>query len=153
MARDGVSIEVYGSEKIDQALKRLHYLSARKRDVTDVFRRSLKPLITAGKATAPMSSGGVRGSRYASRNHRAGQLRRSIKFLTSKRYVNVWYVRAGRTKQETTDAWYAHMVGKGTKRMKANPFMDRAWNSTGNQVIKDLEDGLMALGQRLWGLR
>lgn len=144
MARDGVTVEIIGTEKIDQALKRLHSLSARKRDVTDVFRRSMKPLITAGKSEAPVKT---------------GRLRRSIKFKTSKKYPNVWYVLAGSSKAASQNAYYAHMVGRGHKvrngsnRLDANQFMDRAWNSTGNQVIKDLEDGLMNLAHKLWALK
>lgn len=138
MTRDGVTITIEGTERIDQALKRLHSLSARKRDVTNVFRRAIKPLITAGKAEAPV---------------RSGRLRRSIKFKTSKKYPNVWYVLAGSSTAVSQNAYYAHMVGRGTKKIKANPFMDRAWNLTGNQVINDLETGLWALGDKLWGMR
>ena len=139
--KDGVSIEIVGTEKIDQALKRLHELSARKRDVTDVFRRSMKPLISAGRSAAPIGS---------------SRLRRSIKFTTSKKYKNVWYVRAGRNKSSRAAAYYAQLVGQGhvtrngKTRVQPNPFMDRAWNSVGGQVLNDLEIGLWQLGQRLW---
>ena len=125
---DGVTIEIKGTEKIDQALKRLHGLGARKRDVTKVFSTGMKPLIGEGKNQATVST---------------GRLRRSIKFRTSKRYKNIWYVFAGRNKNPRSDAFYAHIVGK------KNPFMSRAWNAKGESVVKAIEDGLMDLVQKI----
>ena len=147
---DGVTITIEGTAGIDAAFKRLHDLGSRKRDITKIFSNNMRPLMQAGKATAPKSKSGGRSKMYASRTHSAGTLRRSIKFATSKKFANVWYVVARRSKSSNSDAWYAHMVGQGTKHQRANPFMDRAWEATKGGVLSGLERDLMALGQKLW---
>jgi len=146
------TITIEGTEQIDLALKRLREAGSRKRDVTKVFSQSVRPLISAAKATAPMNKRARTSSReYESRRHTAGTLKRSIKFKTSKRYHNIWYVVPQRGRKANYDAWYAHMVGEGTKRgITPNPFMQRAWNTAGNHVVKNIETGLWNLLRRVW---
>lgn len=148
---DGVTITIEGTQEIDNLLMRLAGAGARKRDVTAVYRKAMAPVVKAGKAAAPLSSRPVIKTRLASRVHARGTLRRAIKFKTSRRQHNVWYVVPDRGANKKYDAWYAHFVGRGTVRgITANPFMDRAWAVAGKGTIKGIEDGLFALMEKIW---
>jgi hypothetical protein len=149
---DGVTITIEGTAQIDAAIKRLYGLGARKRDMSKIFKDNMQPLIAAGKAQAPKGNYKTTGKqRLTSRAHKSGTLKRSIKFKVSKKFKSVYYVLAGGSNSPGTNAWYAHMVARGTKRgITANLFMDRAWDSLGNSILSGIEKDLWQLGDKLW---
>lgn len=95
----------------------------------DVNKNAAEIVLAVAKKTAPVSrsrsskSGRVSASQIVSR---PGRLKRSLRVEMSPAGAAV--VKAG------TDAYYIAYVTGGTKHVTANPFMDRAYKTTGKQV-------------------
>ena len=114
----------------------------RKRDITDIFRKADRTLVSAAKAGAGRSQKGMISKKYPSRSHPSGFLRRNIKFKTSKKYKMVWYVNSG--------AFYSMAYIKGHHAWQGNPFMERAIRQTESSVTNDIRAGLKTLIERTW---
>ena len=148
--RGGISLEVDVSE-LEHLYKRLQSLEARKRDIAAVYRDATKMLIKAYKGRIRKSKKGASKQRLESRVHRAGTLRRSIKFFTSKKYKRVFYVgpRSGTKIKADYDGWYAHFVEYGTEHQDKQLFAYKAQRATGKAVMRKVERGLIALIKKL----
>jgi len=146
---DKVTIKIEGTAEIERALKRLISVGEKRTDINKVFKSAMIPLVNAGKNQAPRGVKISKGNSLSSRDHRPGTLRRSIRFKASKK-KHIFYVTAGSNRNKSANAWYAHMVGQGTKFRRGNPFMDRAWNMTSEAVFKNIESGLNELYRKEW---
>ncbi len=92
--------------EFEAALARLKKMGdVRKRDISKVFRDASKPIVNSAKKYAGRSAEGVVFSKYKSRIHQKGNLKKSIKFRTSKKFRLVYYV--------TPTAWYSQIVAAG----------------------------------------
>ena len=111
----GTTIEITNLREYNAAIERLQGMGARKRDITAIFRNASKPLTKAKKARVGVSSHGVQRSIYRSRIHPPGTLRRSIKFVVSKKYKRVYFV-VPTTKQPKADPFYVVFYVKGAKK-------------------------------------
>jgi hypothetical protein len=138
----GTTIEVDFSE-LNQAVDRLYKMGeVRRRDIAKVFRDASRPQIQTAKRNAGKSKKGAYSLQYDSRTHPAGNLRKSIKFVTSKKFKNVYYVNAG--------AWYSMIYAGGHGSFAGNPFMSNAINSTETSVTNNIREGLFKLIGRSW---
>jgi hypothetical protein len=111
----GTTIEITNLQEYNASIERLQGMGARKRDITAIFRNASKPLTKAKQARVGVSSHGVQSSIYRSRIHPPGTLRRSIKFVVSKRYKRVYFV-VPTTKQPKPDPFYVVFYVKGAKK-------------------------------------
>src|SRR5690606_39080251 len=69
-----------------------------------------------------------------------GNLKKSIGIRNDRnRETPTVYVAPLIGKKRKYDGYYAHMVHGGTRHMKSNPFMDRAFSSTKGQVTSEAE--------------
>ena len=124
------------------SISRLYNMGeVKKRDITEVFRKADKGVVSLAKATVKKSSRGVTSRRYKSRTHVSGYLKKNIKFKTSKKLKMVFYVTRG--------AWYAPMYSSGHGSWAGNKFMERAVAIRGGQAERLVREGLNRLIQRV----
>jgi hypothetical protein len=118
--------------------------NVRRRDIAKIFKDADREIINKAKGLAGRSEKGVQSNRrYPSRNHPAGNLRRSIVFRTSKRYKLVYYV--------IVKAWYDQIYIGGTKFYKPpkeHPFIRNAVAMTNTSVTNKIRDALGKLTQK-----
>lgn len=124
------------------SIKRLLEMDkVRRRDITDIFRKADKGIISTAKATVSVSKKGGYSKEYPSRTHAKGNLKKKIKFKVGKREAMVYYVTRG--------TWYAIMYAHGHGSWGGNPFMERAVSIRGSQAERLVRKGLDELIQRV----
>lgn len=129
--------------EFNQAVNRAYSMGEiRKRDITDVFRSADRLLVSAARASAGRSKGGMISKKYPSRSHPAGWLKKNIKFKASKRYKLVYYVNSG--------AFYSKAYIIGHHSWTGNPFIEKAIRATEIGVVNQIREGLKTLTERTW---
>lgn len=144
---DGLTVDF---KEFNAATKRaLEMGEVRKRDIADIFRRSNRPVISLAKSTIQRSRyggyasrGKKTGSLYTSRAHTPGNLKRSIGFKVSRKYMLTYWVRP--------KAWYSAIYAGGHGTWGGNPFMERAWAIAGESVTNNIRRELGKLIQGVW---
>lgn len=136
------NVEIDFSE-FEKSINRAYQMGEiRKRDITKVFRDADRSLIRTMKSFAPRGKKDVISKKYPSRSHKRGNLRREIKFKTSRKYKLVYYVNPG--------AYYTIMYVGGHGSWTGNNFIERAIESTKTQVTGNIKDGLTKLTIKEW---
>lgn len=167
------TIEIVNEKQFNLSLEKLKQAGGRKRDISKIFRTATRPLVSAAKKNIVKRKSGEIKSIYPSRIHEPGTLKKSIKFITSKKYKMVYWVGARSTKK--ADTYYSIMyaggrkgftlnkpafingkwVAKGTriKGYQGNPFMDNAINQTKEIVLNTLDKEISNYLGRVWNGR
>lgn len=136
-------VEIKGFPELQRKLKQLGNDKIKKREMLKVLRQVAKPTVKAARNQAPISSKPhVQAGKRTYKIIEPGNLKKSIGNITGKRGLGkqnaVLYV-GPRSKGKKYDGWYGAFVHGGTKKITANPFMDRAFNQTKGQVTADAE--------------
>jgi HK97 gp10 family phage protein len=136
------TLDIKGLDELEQILKQMPDQFNYK-FLTGAHKTALKPFIEEAKRRAPVGTKDVVSKKYASRSHKAGNLRDSIGVglaPKSRKLAGVWagaraeYFR-GRAK---ANAYYAHMVEFGHKGVAPHPFIRPAWDATKGNLIKNI---------------
>ena len=129
--------------ELNQAINRAYQMGdIRKRDISAVFRKADRSLVSVAKRSAGKSPHGMTSIKYPSRSHPSGFLKRNIKFKTSKKYKLVYYVNSG--------AFYSMAYVKGHHSFAGNQFMQKAIDQTQTEVVNKIRNGLGQLTERTW---
>lgn len=132
-----------------------------------IFRKGAKPFVEKAKANAPEADDDVLrydtpksfGLKKAPKGYgnvvavySPGNLKRSIREIAARRLVRAIIIGPKRAKRNPygkfsgnrVDAFYAHFLELGTKTIGRDPFMKPAWESTKNEVIRNILDLMIA---------
>lgn len=113
----------------------------RRRDISEVFRKADKGIISLARATVGKSPKGMKSKKYPARTHTSGNLRRGIGFAVSKKRNLVYYIRPR--------AWYAMIYAHGHHSWPGNPFMERAVSIKEGQTNRLIREGLSRLVEKV----
>jgi hypothetical protein len=146
-------IEGYEIEELQRQFSTLTDAIKRK-IVINAIKKCTKPLEDCMRSLCPVSEFGVTNEPLESRNHPPGYLKASIGTIIGRgtEHPTVW-VRPRFT--GSLDPWYEHFPMAGTVNMKKlpNPFVDKAWEQTGEiieaSLKQDLENNIQAEIDRL----
>lgn len=134
-------VEIEGFAELEKQIKSLANDKVKKREVLKILGQVANPTVKAVKALTPIGDGLIklRGNSYARKNYLGGTGKRSIGKKNMRKTKNaVLYVSPRSTKR--ADGWYLRQfVIRGTKKQKANEFIDKAYSQTKGQVTKDAE--------------
>lgn len=145
--------EVTGIQQLEKILDGLEK-KIRKAYMIDVFKSESKELIWYAKYYAPESEKKSwvshhrhytkkKGFHIISKKHDPGELKASIRGFVGKSKMGSYWIGPQFGKGRKPDAYYAHFVMGGTKRIRtANPFMKRAWDETKGTVINNINNRL-----------
>lgn len=167
------TLEITNAKEFNLSLEKLRQSGGRKRDISKIFKTATKPLVSTAKKNIKKRRTGEIKSIYPSRVHEPGTLKKSIKFITSKKYKVVYYV--GAKTRKGADTYYAIMhasgrkgftldkpayingkwVAKGTtiKPYAGSDYMGKAITSTQSQVLNNLDTELSNYLGRVWNGR
>jgi hypothetical protein len=167
------TLEITNAKEFNLSLEKLKQAGGRKRDLSKIFRTATKPLVSTAKRNVKKRTTGEIKSIYPSRIHDPGTLKKSIKFVTSKKYKIVYYV--GSRASKGADTYYAIMhasgrkgftlskpayingkwVAKGTfiKPYAGSDYMGKAITSTQDTVLSNLDRELSNYIGRVWNGR
>ena len=130
------SLELMNGTEFNIKLDKLREAGGKKTKITSIMRESSRPLVSTMKqhiSKRPKSY--VLKSRYASRVHPPGTLRRSIKFKNSKKHAIAYYIGPDSTK--AADTYYAHMYSGGTSDRvlkRGAAFIGGKWVAKGTKI-------------------
>lgn len=134
--------EIKGFEELQRNLKRLGDDKTKRREVTKILGQIANPTVKIAKSEAPMSK---KPHVQKRRNQMFGTV---ISPGTGKRSIGKKIMRKSRNpmvivspkSNKRADGWYLRQfVIRGTKNIKANPFMDRAYSQTKGGITRDSE--------------
>ncbi|CAL2095853.1 conserved protein of unknown function [Tenacibaculum sp. 190524A02b] len=142
MSKTKTLFEVEGFDVLQKKIKRLGKDKSKRKEVLKILGQVANPTLKAARRLAPVSS-------KAHYQKRKGQIfgvvispgtgKRSLGKQSMKRASDpMIYVSPTSTKR--ADGWYLRQfVLRGTKKIKANPFLDKAYQETKGGVVKDAE--------------
>lgn len=144
-------VEIQGFAELQAKLKQLPDKVTR-REMLKVLGQVANPTVKAATNEAPKSKKQhIISGKRARKVIDPGNLKKSIGKITGKRGLGkenaVLYV-GPRSKGKKNDGWYGMFVNKGTKKQKANPFMQRAYEQTKGGVTADAEAKVAAYIQK-----
>lgn len=132
-------VEIEGFTELLAKIKQLPD-KVKRREMLKVLRQSAKPTLRAARAEVPVSKKQhIISGKRSRKVIQPGQLRKSIGNITGKAKDKAVVYVGPRTKGKRYDGFYGMWVHGGTVKQRANPFMDRAYNSTKGQVTADTE--------------
>ena len=167
--------QVIGFEQHKRACEKMRELGEKTGKIDAIYRAGAKPFIQAMKNIVPVRSTGVQLSRYRSRMHPAGTLKRSIRFVKSKRVRKGFYI--GAISKPGADTYYraifiseskggvigskeggksALINGRWIRTQKkiggykGTPFVDMAFQQTEQQSMSIIEKQLYELTLKYW---
>ena len=135
-------VEIQGFKELQAKLKRLGNDKDKRKEVLKILGQVANPTVKAAKQLAPVSKKthlqkrkGQRFGTYIT----PGTGRKSIGKKTMRRAKNpTVYVSPRSVKR--ADGWYLRQfVIKGTRKIKSNPFIDKAYSQTKGLVTADAE--------------
>ena len=142
-------IQVEGFKELSAKLKVLPDKVKRK-ELLKILGQVANATVAAAKSFSPVSKKpNVQSGKRTYKVIQPGNLKKSIGKIISKRNkVNAVLYVGPRSKGRKNDGWYGAMVHGGTKKQAANPFMDKAFNTTKGQVTADAEVKVAAYIQK-----
>lgn len=155
-----ITLEVENINQINKAFSDLRAMGiAKKGDISKIYRKATKPLVASTRSLIPARRNKTTYSRYSTRTHRPGALKRSIKFVASRHYKLVYYVgskdnKAGFTKtgKLRDDVYYKHMYAYGTKgsvvgsKSGGAAYINGSWVSKGTKIRGQRPHHFMRMG-------
>lgn len=161
---NNLSIQVTGFEELKRKITALASDKDKKREMLLILRQIAKPTLQAARVLAPISKK-THKARGVSIN--PGNLKKSLGNITGKSADPTIYV--GARAKGQNKGWYAHFVHDGVnvyskgfkrkhkkganssaakRRTAANPFLNKAYESTKNGVTADAERQMARFIQR-----
>ena len=128
----------------EASVKRLMQLDkVKKKNITRVFQTADKIMVDYAKGSAPRSTAGAYSRKYPARTHKAGHLKKGIKFKASRKSLSFYVISL---------AWYSAIVMLGRRKggYDATPFIDIAYRNTKTKVDYWLKKGLGQLIKTAW---
>jgi hypothetical protein len=114
-----VTLKLENTAEVFKGIKDLYNMGdVRKRDITKAFRVGSRLLVKQAKSLVPVRKTGEIKSRYLSRRHSPGTLRRAIRFRISKKYRLAYFVGATSSNKQAynaADPFYQKFFMQGTK--------------------------------------
>lgn len=135
-------VQITGFKELESKIKSLANDKVKKREVLKILGQIANPTVRAAKALAPVS----KRPHIQKRKGQAfgtvispGTGKKSIGKKTMRRAANpTVYVSPRSTKR--ADGWYLRQfVVRGTKKIKGNPFIDKAYSQTQGKATKESE--------------
>jgi len=135
-------VEIKGFDELQRKLRQLPDKVKRK-ELLKIMGQVANPTVKAARATAPRSKRThIISGKRTRKVIEPGNLRKSIGKIRGRRglaKVNAVIYVGPRSKGRKNDGWYGMFVDDGTKKQKAQHFMERAYNQTKGQVTADAE--------------
>lgn len=136
-------VEITGFDELQKQLTRLGKDSLKRREILKILGQVANPTLKAARANAPVSRRShVQSGKRSKKIIEPGNLKKSLGKIRGKRgsaKVNAVLYVGPRAKGRKNDGWYAKFVHAGTKKQKANRFMQRAADQTQGLVTADAE--------------
>ena len=144
-------VEIKGFEELRQKLLLLPD-KVTKREMLKILGQVANATVSAARSNAPQSKKEhIISGKRTRKIIQPGNLKKSIGKITGKRGLGkenaVLYV-GPKSKGIKHDGWYGMFVEKGTKKITANPFMNRAYEQTKGGVTADAEAKVTAYIQK-----
>lgn len=142
-----VRLDIKGDEALQRAFEKLPD-RLKRNTLLRIQRKAMKPLISKARSKAPVSSEGVRVRYLKSgrRTEKPGQLKRSIKNITSRsKAVPAVIVGHEAGFRKKNDGFYAIMLAKGkygTKTGQVHSPIDDAWKTSKESIFKEVTDNI-----------
>lgn len=135
-------IEISGFKELEKKIKSLANDKVKNREVVKILNQVANPTVKAAKNLAPVSRKyhvqKRKGQRFGTVIS-PGTGRRSIGKKTMRKAKNPMVIVSPRSTRRA-DGWYLRQfVIRGTKKIKSNPFIDKAYEQTKGGVTKDAE--------------
>jgi HK97 gp10 family phage protein len=138
-------VQIKGFQELQRKLKQLGDDKTKRREVTKILGQVANSTVKAAKSLAPVSK---KPHIQKRKNQRFGSVispgtgKRSIGKKAMRRSTNPMVVVSPRSTKKA-DGWYLRQfVIKGTRDIKANPFLDRAYTQTKGGVTIESEKKL-----------
>ncbi|AUC13827.1 hypothetical protein BTO06_01080 [Tenacibaculum sp. SZ-18] len=138
-------VEIRGFRELQRKLKELGDDKTKRREVTKILGQVANSTVKVAKSLAPVSK---KPHVQKRRNQVFGAVispgtgKRSIGKKTMRRSLNPMVIVSPRSTKKA-DGWYLRQfVIGGTKKIKSNPFMDRAYTQTKGGVARESEQRL-----------
>lgn len=158
-------IEIEGFAELQRQLTKLGDDKTKRKEVRKILGQVANPTVAAARNLAPTDKGIlVRGKRYARKkrqvrnvvvqeNYTTGWAKKSIGKKNLTKAENPMLVVRARDiaigSKKKYGGWYVRqMLIRGTKNIKPNPFMDKAYQQTQGRVTKDAEKKVARYIQR-----
>lgn len=141
-----VTLDLKGIPELVTKIKKLDTTAKKLRYVRSIYKNSSKSLVQSAKSEAPVLKAYYNGKpqpdpvvNYEKTHNRKGEyhsgnLGDSIGFFSTGKGKYFVGPKSGKRATRGKDGFYAAMVHFGTKKIKPNPFMDRAVKKTGGIV-------------------
>lgn len=154
-AKEG-GVYIQGLEELDELLAVMP-ASLGRSVMLRALRNAAKPLRTEMRMLAPrlefkgrfwqVEGGGARIYRWGDDRLEPNHLKKSIGVLAAKKNKHIPAIWIGPRKKIgfKYNAFYRHWVEYGTSRTKATPFIRRAYDSKGDEVLKNLKDSVVKI--------
>jgi HK97 gp10 family phage protein len=145
-----IQVDLKGIPEFMAKIKKLDTTAKKLRYARSIYRTSAKPLIQSAKAEAPVLKAYYDGKpqpdpvrNYEKTHNRkgyyeSGNLGDSIGFYSTGKGKYYVAPKVGKRATRGKSGFYAAIIHFGTKKITANPFMDRAVKKTGGIVQASL---------------
>jgi HK97 gp10 family phage protein len=134
-------VEIEGFKELSKKLIQLSDDKSKRKEVVKILGQLANPALKAARQLAPVSKKPhtISGGKRAKKTFQPGNLRKSLAKKTMRRAKNPTVYVSPRSRKNADGFYGRQFILKGTKKITANPFIDKAHKQTEGRVTADAE--------------